>query len=101
MRPLLGVDEVRIPDLRINSPDWTVQRSRSPATRGGPRDTSDAKSGFPEKFLTDDSKVAEEFTAQPQRVTRDRGAAPGPLDFSYEVGPGESAVWPFAIRPAR
>jgi hypothetical protein len=82
--------------LRIDSPDWTIDRSRTRAARSRADDAAEADKGFPAEFLTTGSEVAEEFRARPQAATRARGAAPGPLDVSYELGPGEWAV--LAIR---
>ena len=53
---------------------------------------------FPREFLTEESGVAEEFTAQPRVATRGQAGAPGALDFSYDLGDGEAAV--LAIRPS-
>src|SRR5262249_13794393 len=84
-------------DLHVESPDWTVERSPSPRpVRGLPRGRTDARAGFRADFLTTESTVAEELTATPRAATRGRAGAPGPLDVSYDVGAGETAV--LAIR---
>jgi hypothetical protein len=58
-------------------------------------------SDFPRDFLTNDSEVVEEFTAQPQPKAATRGQADpagpvGPLDFSCDLAPNEAAI--LAIR---
>jgi hypothetical protein len=78
-----------MPNLRVNSPDWTVQPVRS--TRGTKRSSVDPRD-LPPQFLTDDSEIADEFTATPTPATREAGAAPGPLDVSYDLQPGEAAI---------
>ena len=81
-----------MPDLRVNSPDWTVQTEPIRASRGGTRGVADPGAGFPQEFLTDDSEVAEQLTAVPRPATRGAAAAPGPLDVSYDLRPGEAAI---------
>jgi CHAT domain-containing protein len=51
-------------------------------------------SEFPDEFLTNESDVVEEFAAQPQAAASSRGqlAAPGALDFSYDLQAGEAAI---------
>lgn len=43
-------------------------------------------------FLTDQSSVAEEFTAQPRPAARGQAVAGRTFDFSYDVDPGQRAV---------
>src|SRR5262245_1523362 len=80
-----------MPQPRIESSDWTLESSARRTTRGRARGTAQ-QDDFPREFLTTDSEVAEEFAARPKAATRARGAAPGPLEVSYELGPGELAV---------
>ena len=83
--------------IQLNSTDWSTQK---PVTFRGVRSADAAPpSDFPGSFLTEDSKVALEFSAQPKAATRDKAgqAAPaGPLDFSCDLAPGEAAI--LAIR---
>ncbi len=79
--------------LRVNpSSGWTVQRVPVRSSRSLTRGGVDPQAGFPSKFLTAESEVAEEVEARPQAATRARGAAPGPLDVECDLGPGEAAV---------
>src|SRR5262249_16472211 len=79
-------------NLRVNTPDWTVQPERIRHSRGGTRGATDPQAGFPREFLTIGSEVAEEVTARPQATTRGRGGAPAPLDVSYDLRRGEAAI---------
>jgi CHAT domain-containing protein len=82
-----------LPTILLNSSDWSIQASGASRTRSaaGVTDTD-----FPKEFLTEESTVAEKFTAQPRATTRGQGGAPGALDFSYDLADGEAAV--LAIR---
>jgi CHAT domain-containing protein len=80
--------------IQVNSRDWSIQRT--PVSRAGGRRSASAASSFPAEFLTSESAVAEEFTAEPTAVARRGGAAPSALDFSYDIADGEAAV--LAIR---
>jgi hypothetical protein len=78
-----------MPMIQLNSPDWSVQPAA--ASRGRLRG-SRAAASFPPEFLTEESEVAGEFVAQPKPATRGRPGAPGALDFSYDLGPDETAI---------
>lgn len=83
--------------VQLNSEDWIIRPAV--AMRGGARRAAEPASFFPREFLTGESQVAEEFEAQPAAAPRrDLGSTPtpGPLDFSYDLGPGETAI--LAIR---
>ncbi|MBZ5689587.1 MAG: CHAT domain-containing protein [Acidobacteriia bacterium] len=47
-------------------------------------------------FLSEETGVAAEFTAQPRAATRGQSFTPGALDFSYDLADGEAAI--LAIR---
>lgn len=79
-----------MPGLRLNSRDWSIQKTA--VSRGGARRSAAAASSLPAEFLTGESVVAEEFIAQPASAARRGAAAPGALDFSYDLAEGESAV---------
>jgi hypothetical protein len=80
-----------MPDIRLKSRGWSVQRTAGFAA-GGRRSVA-AKSSFPPQFLTAESSVAEEFSARPSAQGRRAGATPaGALDFSYDLAEGEAAV---------
>jgi hypothetical protein len=79
-----------MPGLKLNSKTWR----EGGATRGGALDI-DAPKGLPAGFLTSESAVAEEMVVTPPPAVT-RGEAAEPLDLSYEVAPGETAV--IAIR---
>ena len=83
-----------MPNLKMNNRGWSIQRTTTTGPRG--RRSVKAASAFPPEFLTDESEVAEEFIAQPAPAVRRAAAAPAPLDFTYDLAPGESAV--LAIR---
>lgn len=76
--------------IKRNSRDWLIQTIA--VSRGGRRGSAAPSSSLPSKFLTDESVVAQEFIATPNVAAR-RGAVPNAaLDFSYELGEGESAI---------
>ena len=77
-----------MPGLQLHSKSWKVRDSA--ATRGG-MDAADGLSGLPAAFLTAQSTVAEEVVVTPPPAAT-RGDAVEPLDFSYEVAPGDTAV---------
>ena len=83
-----------MPRLQLNSPDWSIQRT-AVSQKGGRRSAAVASS-FPAAFLSEESEVAEEFTAEPSAAVRRGGAPPGALDFSYDLAEDEAAV--LAIR---
>jgi hypothetical protein len=77
-----------MPNLQLNSPDWSIRRG---AASRGSRSTAAVPAGdF--KFLTEESKVAEEFFAEPKAATRGQSATSGALDFSYDLADGEAAI---------
>lgn len=76
-------------DIRLNSPDWAIQRN---IVSRGSRSIAPNASDFPSKFLTEESKIAEEFTAEPRAATRGQTAGAGALDFSYDLEAGEAAI---------
>lgn len=76
--------------ITINSPGWRV-RNAGPA-RSAVRDTAHDLPGLPPGFLTDESRVAEEIVLESPPATRGRAAIAGELDFSYDVGAGETAI---------
>src|SRR5437016_2538826 len=83
-----------MPGIQLHSKDWSIERTT--LSRGGALRSTAAASSFPAAFLTSESEVAEEFSAQPSAAVR-RGAAPASaLDFSYDLAEGEAAV--LAIR---
>jgi hypothetical protein len=83
-----------LPIIQLNSSDWTIQASA--ASRSSRSAAGIKELDFPGEFLTEESGVAEEFTAQPRVATRGQAGAPGGLDFSYDLADGEAAV--LAIR---
>jgi hypothetical protein len=86
--------EESMPKIQLNSPDWAIKQTAF--TASGIRRSDTAVTSFPREFLTDESSIAEEFTAEPKAAVR-RGITPaGALDFSYELAEGEAAV--LAIR---
>src|SRR6185295_9970829 len=76
--------------IQLNSPGWSIQRK--PLSRRSRSAASITATDFPPQFLTDESKVADEFIAQPKPAARGRAEAPAALDFSCDVAPGEAAV---------
>ena len=78
----------------LNSSDWSIRASA--ASRSSRSAAGITETGFPTEFLTEESAVAEEFTAQPRVATRGQAEAPGALDFSYDLVDGEAAI--LAIR---
>ena len=79
-----------MPNIQLNSPDWSIRRG---AASRGARPVADATAkDFPREFLTEESEVAEEFLAEPRAATRGQAAAPGALDFSYDLADGEAAI---------
>ena len=77
-------------NIQLNSPDWSIRRG---AASRGARPVADATAkDFPREFLTEESEVAEEFLAEPRAATRGQAAAPGALDFSYDLADGEAAI---------
>jgi hypothetical protein len=82
-----------MPDIQLNSRDWSVQKA---ASGPGRRGSTTPGAGFPAAYLTEESSIAEEFTAQPSAAARRQAAPTGALDFSYQLADGESAV--LAIR---
>jgi len=83
-----------MPNIQLHSSDWQVQRTAASATSG--RRSGAVASTFPQEFLTADSSIAEEFSAQPKTALRRGVTAPGALDFSYPVAEDETAF--LAIR---
>ncbi|HZD33404.1 MAG TPA: CHAT domain-containing protein, partial [Candidatus Angelobacter sp.] len=81
-------------DIQSNSRDWLIQKSAASRTAG--RRSATAEPTFPEAFLTSESVVAEEFQASPTATARRSLSPTGPLDFTYQLPEGESAV--LAIR---
>jgi hypothetical protein len=82
-----------MPGIRLHSTGWSIQRTS--VARDGGRRSAAPKSSFPLEYLTSESQVAEEFTAQPKAGRR--GVMPtGALDFSYDLAEGEAAI--LAIR---
>src|SRR5262245_59276192 len=70
----------------LNSAGWDLQRAST--TRGA----GAVVPGVPAEFLTC-AKDTEEFVAQPRPTSRGAAAAaPGALDVSYSLSPGEAAV---------
>ena len=83
-----------MPNLRVNSPDWTAHPTHTPSTPtlARTRGAGTSQAGFPSNLLTSESEVDAEYEARPQAATRARGATPGPLDVSYDLAPSEAAV---------
>jgi CHAT domain-containing protein len=71
--------------IKVNAPNWSIQRAA--ATRG----VGAVVPGLPPAFVPDGAET-EEFVAQPRPAVRWAGAAPGALDISIDVAPGEAAV---------
>jgi CHAT domain-containing protein len=69
----------------MNSAGWDIQRAS--ASRGA----GAVVAGVPAEFLTC-AKDTEEFVAQSRPAARGAAAAPGALDVSYDLPPGEAAV---------
>src|SRR5262245_56574631 len=70
----------------LNSAGWDVQRASR--TRGA----GTVIPSVPPEFLTC-AKDTEEFVAQPRPASRGAApAAPGALDVSYDLPPGEAAI---------
>jgi hypothetical protein len=80
--------------IHLNSKDWSTQQAV--ISRGARSADAVPPSDFPRSFLTEDSEVAQEFTAQPKAATRGQAAPAGPLDFSCDLAPDEAAI--LAIR---
>ena len=83
-----------MPIIQSNSSDWSIRTSA--ASRGSGSAAGITEPDFRRDFLTEESTIAEEFTAQPRAATRGEAGAPGALDFSYDLSDGEAAV--LAIR---
>ena len=83
-----------MPIIQPNSSDWSIRASAT--SRSSRSAAGITEPDFPREFLTEESGVAEEFTAQPRVATRGEAGAPGALDFSYDLADGEAAV--LAIR---
>jgi hypothetical protein len=79
-----------MPGIRLNSPDWSIQQPPIPV--GGGRRSLASASSFPAEFLTEESSIAEEFTAQPRASVRRGSTSVGALDFSYDLEEGEAVV---------
>ena len=77
-------------NIHLNSPGWSV--AGTVASRGTRAAAGATETEFPPEFLTDESEVAEEFTAQAKTATRDLSEAPDALDFSYDLAAGEAAI---------
>src|SRR4029453_89518 len=71
--------------IKVNAPNWSIQRAAT--TRG----VGAVVPGLPPAFVPDGAET-EEFVAQPRPAVRGAGAAPGALDISIDVAPGEAAV---------
>ncbi len=80
--------------IQSNSRDWTIQETTS--ARGAARRSAAAEPAFPDSFLTNESEVAQQFVATPTATARRSLAPTGPLDFTYPLAEGESAI--LAIR---
>ncbi len=76
--------------IKLNTPDW--QTAKAGATRAATRSGAVVLPGLPAEFLTTQSSVADEFVAEPRPQVRAAGAAPGALDFSSDLAPGQAAV---------
>lgn len=77
--------------LRNNSPEWKIQPVSVVRSRGA-RAAARRSDDLPEEFLVEgESEVADRFEAVPP-PTRRAGAAAGPLDVSYDLEAGETAV---------
>jgi hypothetical protein len=83
-----------LPIIQPNSSDWSIRSSA--ASRSSRSAAGITEPDFPREFLTEESGVAEEFTAQPRVATRGEAGGPGALDFSYDLADGEAAI--LAIR---
>ncbi len=80
--------------IQSSSRDWTIQESTS--ARGSARRSVMPEPAFPDSFLTPESEVAQQFVASPTATARRSLAPTGPLDFTYQLAEGESAI--LAIR---
>lgn len=80
--------------IQLNSPDWST--GETAPSRESRLASAVAAPGFPAKFLTEESEVAEEFIAQPKTATRGQSESSGALDFSYDLAAYEAAI--LAIR---
>src|SRR5438128_2346739 len=86
--------------IQVNSPGWKIRRTAG--SRGVASAVAVDLPGVPPEFLTDRSRVAEEAVLEPasaaRSATRSRERSPtvAPLDVSYDVEPGHTAV--LAIR---
>jgi len=78
-----------VPNLQLNSSDWSIQKR---ATRGLRSAAAVTESDFPPQFLSEESEIAESFTAASKPAARGRAAAPGALDLSYDLAEGEAAI---------
>src|SRR6186997_2368662 len=76
-----------MPGLQLHSTSWSV----AGATRGGPSADADL-STLPADFLTAQTSIAEEVVLTPPAATTRDGHTAEPLDFSYDIGPTETAV---------
>jgi CHAT domain-containing protein len=76
--------------ITLNTPGWELQGTD--ASRGRSRGAAAAPVELPSEFLTDDAVISAEFQALPKPPARGEAVSPGALDFSADVGPGESAV---------
>jgi hypothetical protein len=76
--------------VQLNSSDWSIEE---PARSRGSRSAEAAVTpDFPAKFLTEDSAVAEEFTALPKPATRGQAESSGALDYAYDLAADEAAI---------
>jgi hypothetical protein len=80
--------------IQPNSSDWSIRESV--ASRGSRSASAVREPDFPRLFLTEESDIATDFTAQPKAAARGESVTPGALDFSYDLADGEAAI--LAIR---
>src|SRR5262249_17298039 len=71
--------------ITVNSPGWSVRRA------GTARGAAGDGAAIPREFLTE-ARTTEEFAAEPLPPARGGAAAPGALDVTCDLAPGEAAV---------
>jgi CHAT domain-containing protein len=76
--------------IQFNTPDWSIQSKI--VSRGSRSAAGVAPPDFPPDFLTEESEVTEQFIAEPRTETRGQLGTPGALDFSCDLGDGETAI---------
>ncbi len=83
-----------MPNVRVNSKNWVLKPATPLRARRGALPSPDPFPGFPPDYLAE-GVTAEEYLATPAAARRGT-AFGGPLDFSCDLGAGESVI--LAIR---